>query len=353
MSISLHTGYPGSGKSHALVKDVIVPAVLNGRRVVTNVDGINPDAIRGYCAERVDDAGQLGEVVTFDGQQASDPGFWPTESVSDADTFIKGGDLIVFDEWRLYFKARGNGWAPDDLVKFLRWHRHLTHEGGHSTDVHIATQLSTDLHSDVRGLCERSYKYAKLRAAGMENQYSWKVWQGHLQAKNQHYANGLGTYDKAIFPLYKSSQAAAGSHSELSTNKRDSIWSQPKTWIVLVLPFILLGLGLWKATAFFSQPARAKGAPLTSEAVVGGPAVPGAVPAPAAPAAAFWRIVGTVEADSGVLVVVQDGAGNMRTVEATGFDFVNGRAVAGLVDGVKATARDDVPIVSQTQGILG
>ncbi|MBD1228961.1 zonular occludens toxin domain-containing protein [Xenorhabdus griffiniae] len=49
MSITAYFGVPGSGKSHECVKSVILPAYMKGRRIVTNIDGINPDAIREYA----------------------------------------------------------------------------------------------------------------------------------------------------------------------------------------------------------------------------------------------------------------------------------------------------------------
>jgi zona occludens toxin len=45
MPITAYTGLMGSGKSYECVSSVIVPAIKKGRRVVTNVDGIDSDAM--------------------------------------------------------------------------------------------------------------------------------------------------------------------------------------------------------------------------------------------------------------------------------------------------------------------
>ncbi|APC14207.1 hypothetical protein BLL42_00010 [Pseudomonas frederiksbergensis] len=64
MPINAYTGLMGSGKSFECVVSVIVPAVAKGRRVVTNVDGIDSDAIRAYINEKQGIAlEKLGEVV--------------------------------------------------------------------------------------------------------------------------------------------------------------------------------------------------------------------------------------------------------------------------------------------------
>ncbi|MEI7352942.1 zonular occludens toxin domain-containing protein, partial [Pectobacterium parmentieri] len=45
MAISAYVGVPGSGKSFEVVRSVIIPAVAQGRRVVSNVYGLNPEKI--------------------------------------------------------------------------------------------------------------------------------------------------------------------------------------------------------------------------------------------------------------------------------------------------------------------
>ena len=52
MPINAYTGLMGSGKSYECVSSVIIPAIRAGRRVVTNVDGINGEAIRAYCEKK-------------------------------------------------------------------------------------------------------------------------------------------------------------------------------------------------------------------------------------------------------------------------------------------------------------
>lgn len=355
MAISVHTGYPGAGKSHALVKDVIVPAVMKGRRVLTNIEGINPGAIAVYCAERVKDGTGLGSVIYFDGAEALKPGFWPTEVIPDTQTVVKGGDLIVFDEWRLFFKNRAKDWAPDDVVKFMRWHRHLTHEKGHSTDVHIGTQLATDLHPDIRGLCERSYKYAKLRAVGFEGKYSCKIWQGHLQPKGENFASDIGDYDKEIFPLYASSAAANGSHVELKTNRRDTIWSRPGTWAAVIAPVVLFLGGAFYLSRVMGefddgQPAATGTATAGAQGALAAPAYPPGVGSAPVGRASPWRIVGSIDGVAGTRVILAHENGAIRSVEPGTFDFENGRPIAGSFEGNSVFADQALSGSAETSG---
>lgn len=340
MAITAFTGPPGSGKSHALIKDVILPALAAGRRVLTNIDGLDPDACRAHLLDRGGDPDKLGAAVVFHGEDALKAGFFPDEATESSGTVVQPGDLLVFDEWALYFPRRGNWPAGCNVEAFLRWHRHLTSPEGVSTDVAIGTQLATDVHQNVRGLIVKSYKFRKLTALGSAGSYTWQLFEGHLQPKGGYYRTGTGTYDKAIFPLYASSSGAKeGNHVELKTNAKESILSGWQAWGVMIgAPVLLLG-GAWFLYDTFSAQSdpAALAAQSAAPTAFGGPSAP-----PQAPAVADapWRIVGIIDATGMVQVVVSNRDGATRILPATNFEFENGRAVSGLVDGQRAIAED-------------
>lgn len=348
MAITAFTGPPGSGKSHALVKDVILPAVMAGRRVLTNIDGINPDAIEGYCLQRVDDASRLGKVIPFHGEDAQKAGFWPDETTAPGTTTVQGGDLVVFDEWALFFQRRGKEPNGCNVEAFLRWHRHLTGPGGEATDVAIGTQVPADVNNAYRALIVRSYKFKKLSALGADGRYAWSLFDGHLQPKGGQYRNGTGKYDPEVFPLYASSSAAVdGTHVELKTNRKDSVWSGWRPWAVVIAPFVLLGGGALGLNHVMSSNAGLGGEE-TSVAVAGAsPAASGAPLAPGSPAPAAavsgWRIVGQIDGEQGARVIVADESGGVRMMKPDAFEFDEGRPVSGMIDGKKAYADDRLP----------
>lgn len=355
MAITVMTGPPGAGKSHALVKDVIVPAILAGRRVVSNIDGLDADAVRGYCIERLgpmDDADHLGEVVTFDGQDALKPGFFPDESTAEGSTFVRGGDLVVFDEWALYFARRGNEKPGCNVEAFLRWHRHLTGPNGQATDIAIGTQVPADINQAYRSLIVKSYKFKKLTALGTAGTYAWLLFDGHLQPKGGHYRNGTGKYDREIFPLYASSAAAKdGTHVELKTNKKESVWSGWQPWAFIAVPLLFIPIGAWKAYSFFvpGEPVSATGAPVAGAGGVPAPAVGPIAPGSPAPIASTsnWRIVGQIDGVDGARVIVVDNSGGVRMMKPDAFDFDQGRAVSGTIEGKRAYADDRMPSAGQ------
>jgi zona occludens toxin len=236
----------------------------------------------------------------------------------------------------------------------LRWHRHLTGEGGQATDVAIGTQLPTDVHQNVRGLITKTYKFKKLTALGAEGTYAWLLFDGHLCPKGGHYKNGTGRYDPEVFPLYASSAAAAeGKHVELRTNKNDSIWSGGKAWAAIIFPVLLLigGLfGLWRAWGHVSgdkavqQPNQAASTPSASGGLVAASSVSSSSP---------WHIIGSVDGEAGKRVIVADDQGAIRALLPGDFEFDDGRPVRGSVDGRLAVAEDRVPLTASSSSPWG
>jgi len=102
MPINAYTGLMGSGKSFECVVSVILPAICAGRRVVTNVDGIDNDACRAYCHEKFDiPIEDLGHIFHCKNEDVTKPNFLPHGSSQE--TFCLPGDMVCIDEaWRFW-----------------------------------------------------------------------------------------------------------------------------------------------------------------------------------------------------------------------------------------------------------
>lgn len=341
MAITAYTGPPGAGKSYALISQVILPAIISGRRVLTNVAGCVPD--RFQSAALLKGAEAPGELVLFEGPDALLPGFFPTPE-RPSGCFVRPGDLLVFDEWRLTFANRGAVGNPA-LEPFLRWHRHLVGEDGLALDVVIGTQLITDIHRDFRGLVERSYKFRKLSAVGTPKFYVYDIYEGSDQRKGTSFRTGNGKFSKEIFDLYKSFDTD-GEASETRTDGRATLFSKP--FIALgVVALLLMLYGGWRAySVFFGGPDDADGKLGARGDLPPPPAGSAAIPIAQQPSSSAWRIVGHIESNSATMVVVADGKGGMRVVHGRDFVFENGRPISGFVDGSKVNAEDRLAIES-------
>jgi hypothetical protein len=167
-----------------------------------------------------------------------------------------------------------------------------------------------------------------------------------LQPKGGHYRNGTGSYDKSIFPLYASSSAAKeGTHVELKTNKKESIWSGWQAWgVMIAAPVLVLGGGfaLWSVfdgpppvgDAPSGAPVKATGSPSASSGQAA--SLPVLSPSP-------WRIVGFIDGESGQRVILADEKGATRIEKPTAFQYDEGRPVSGVIDGLQVRSEDRLP----------
>ena len=357
MAISAYTGPPGAGKSYAMVSQVALPAFRAGRRVLTNIDGIRPDEFTAYAIERGDDPDQLGTIVQFHGDDAKKDGFWPTELTGDAETVVKGGDLVIFDEFKLTFPRRGklpgtpkasedNPSPMSPVEAFMRWHRHLTGEVQGQTvacDMVIGTQLISDVNDAIRGLIENSYKFKKLKSAGLAKAYVADCYDGHLQPKGEKTKSVNGTYKDEIFPLYKSYSGEKAA-TEVGTDARRSVVGK---WLYYAggAGLLVAAWAIYTLVGFFTG----AGTVPEAQAATAGTANPSAEPgiqaiAQAAPAASAWRISGHLQSDGGVRVIVIHQGGALRVMPPDAFDFAEGRPISGVVDGQRVVAEDRVKI---------
>ena len=119
MPINVYTGLQRSGKSYEVVSQVILPAILAGRDVVTNVDGISEELIHSHLAAENPkaDAAKFGRVRHVTNEDVFRPDFLPfydDAKAAHTDTVVQPGDLVAIDEaWRF--------WGTD--CKLLKQHK--------------------------------------------------------------------------------------------------------------------------------------------------------------------------------------------------------------------------------------
>jgi zona occludens toxin len=224
MPINAYTGLMGSGKSFECVVSVIIPAICIGRRVVTNVDGIDNDACRAYCHEKYDiPLEKLGHIIHCKNDDVQSVDFLPHGL--DVDTFCKAGDMVCIDEaWRF--------WGTDcKILKqhaiFFREHRHYVDAITKvSCDLVLMVQDITDLHRTLKVVVELSFRTTKIKSLGFNKVYRVEMWEGYKQTSRARISVANKTYDSQIFPLYSSYVGGAG--KELQVDKRQNILNNKK-----------------------------------------------------------------------------------------------------------------------------
>jgi zona occludens toxin (predicted ATPase) len=333
MAINLYTGLMGAGKSMELMRSVIIPALKAGRRVVTNIDGLDEDLVREYLKNKGFDVSKMGTVLHVKSADFISPDFFPQseggmfnfplpswlnakalkvwadfytetharpfkkraydtiiphltrlheaeidvtsailETVSansrrpfNAADFLTrekntpwltlppsppavvlGGDLIVIDEaWKFLAKKSE---VPFEFIDFVRMHRHYADpDTGQTCDIVLAAQRLNDLQDMILDVVEFHYAMKKFKSLGAPTRYRVDVFEGPTQLMSRRNSYTLNSYDKEIFPLYKSYESGSG--KETLIDERSTLVSK-KMLIIYGVAFLLfisiVGFGLTK-----------------------------------------------------------------------------------------------------------
>ncbi len=329
MAISAYVGVPGSGKSYEVVKSVILPAIATGRRVVSNVYGLNKDKIYQYLMKKNRKLTQdkLGELVYVENDQCLDPTFLP--SMEEQDTFCKAGDLIVIDEvWRIWGSDKE---IPKNHRSFIAEHRHFAHpETGVTCDLVVINQDVAQIPRFIKDRIETTYRMQKHIALGLRNRYRVDVFQGIKLFKSNRMNYYQEKYDNDIFELYKSYESSNAKES--ITDKRQSIFSSTKVLIYIVATPVFIAISAYFVYDYFNgylnieqdtleateQIDSNNNRPIDSFKII-------------KPLSTKWRITGELKKGNQAFVVLSDNQGRLRLEPRSQFQF-SGRMLQGEID---------------------
>jgi zona occludens toxin len=347
MPINTYTGLMRSGKSYEVVSNVIIPAVLSGRDVVTNVDGISEDRIYDHLVKLNPeaDSAKFGKIRHVTNEQVADPEFFPYYGEGrevHTDTVVRPGDLTCIDEaWRF--------WGTDCKLhknhkSFFLEHGHFTHPGtGVACDLVCMIQDMGTLHRFVKNVVAFTFRTHKKTLLGMSNTYSVTMWEGHKATKATEAGHWVRRYDKAIFPLYSSFKGGAKGKI-VNADSRQNIFASKALWLYVIAFLVLASMSGYYGLRFFkpkpapvAEPAKSAGAFSSS----GSSPAAGSPPPSKQSFSSVWRVVGTVRIGEDSFVVVSDSEGRLRYESPSMFSLA-GRQIVGDVDGAKVTAYSGV-----------
>lgn len=343
MAINAYTGLQGHGKSYEVVENVILPALMAGRRVVTNVANLDIEAITAYLVKYGLDPAKVGTVVQVQNEDIPKPNFYPVEIVAGSTTphpesVVKGGDLVVLDEvWRWY--AVGLKMDPAHMV-FFRMHRHFMNPVTNVTcDVVLVVQDIGDLLGALKRVVENTFLMTKLKALGTDKRYRVDIFKRAIMRKP--YRSLQRSYNKEIFALYRSySQGGGDSGKEVAIDGRNNIFRGALFRVVLPVVLVVGAFGFWMVWKFFHPVAPAKPAAAATapgvRPVAGVPPAPGARPPGATTGESDWRVVGDYSYSGNHYVVITRGRSVRTLFNPRGFYF-DGLRAYGTLDGNQLT----------------
>jgi len=342
MPIKAYVGLPRSGKTYEVTSVVIYNALKIGRRVVSNIAGLNQDEYYRLLELEGLSTDKLGSIVQIDHEQVLKPDFWLNENDyrQGKQTFLQAGDFLVLDEiWRFYdgfnSKDTNGNKLPDAAMNFFRMHGHFTHiDTGLCCEMAFITQDVMDCGRKLRAVIDETYRTTKLTAIGSTKRYRIDVFtRGKVTAKpiRQLY----GTYDDKFFNLYKShsqKKEGAADPREVSTDKRANILSGK--FFVFVLPLMLLvGAFSWRTVSHFFSTHDKKELPISAQAVGQNPSTGSSQPASIEKPVSTWHIVGLYKLKNLPVLLLKNDNGSFRHVFKFDSLSISGLAIDAIVDG--------------------
>ncbi len=206
--IVFHEGLPGSGKSYEAIIEHLLESLKQGRRVVTNIDGINTEYISKY----------IGIPKSFLDQNIV--------SIYDEDVEVQKELLLehittdhicIIDEIQNLFPSVRDK-LPSVWNVIISEHRHK------GLDFVLLGQDRKDCHVMWRRRIQRVVTFNKLSAMGAENSYHWEVFEATRPEKFKLVTKGTKKYNPEIFPCYSSHTQGVNNKSNY-TDKRALIWN--------------------------------------------------------------------------------------------------------------------------------
>jgi len=319
MSIKAYTGTMGSGKTYEVVSVVILGALSRGRRVVSNIAGLNFEAMRVFLMAQGVPEGVIGQIVPVTHDQVLEPLFWRTDTDAEkgVETFIQPGDVLVLDEiWRFWdgFKPRSDDGdkvvkRPDRVMNFFRMHRQFPDPvTGMTCEIALITQdVVNDLHRSVKGVVEETYLMEKLVEIGSDTRYRVMIFP-KVRVSRRPQVILQRSYDPKIFPLYKShSQKKDGDAAprEVSIDKRGNILRGALFKFILPVGVLVFGVAIYSVMNFFSPKAKDKPAAVAKA----GEVKPGDLShaKPSVDLSNDWRVAGYYQTGAEVVMILSNG----------------------------------------------
>lgn len=333
MPITAYVGVPRSGKSYEVVKSVIVPAIASGRRVISNIYGLNEEKIKEYCLKQYKKLSldKLGSIIHVENSQCLDEDFLP--SMENQNTFCQAGDLVVIDEvWRVWGSDKD---IPKNHRSFIAEHGHFVNKDtGVMSDLVVINQTVSDIPRFIKARIETTYRMQKHVSLGLNNRYRVDVFQGAKITKSNRMNFYQEKYDKSIFELYKSVEG--NNPNTLKTDKRQSIFSSNKVLFLMIFVPIGILVSVYFVYQYFNQylnTDKTESAQSTHFQSVNSNQITNLTFSPPKPVLSTkWRITGELIREGKAYVILADKQGQLRLEPRSQFQF-NGRLLQGEIDG--------------------
>jgi zona occludens toxin len=235
-------GKPGGGKSYEAVKNHVIPALEQKRKVVTNL----PLQIEHFEDVYGEEIASLIEVVEYNFHE-----YGTIRPFSKAEDFLKYDDwknekgqgvFFVIDECHL---SMPNGKVTPQttaLLEYLSMHRHYGH------DILLITQNFKKVHRDIRDMVNLVYRAIKKSFNGQDSEYILKIHEGCtttvVNTKER-------AYESHVFKFYKSHTMSNQSVVEATTQDITPWWKSGLMYGAMGMGILFILVLIWFLTLIF------------------------------------------------------------------------------------------------------
>lgn len=225
MAIIGMTGLPGGGKSYNAVAHQVIPALKQGRRVVTNLPLVR-DELRKITPK--------GELVEF-----------PTEDIAQEPErifeYCTPGSVVILDEvWKFWPSGQKTNQVPQAFKHLIAEHRHMVDGSGRSMSIVLVTQDLADIGVFARNKVAYTFHHVKLDHVGAGGRFRVDVYRGGVTGQEPPEGRRLrsvyGKYREEVWRCYKShtmAQSDSVAVDESGVDRRPNVWRRPSIWIGL------------------------------------------------------------------------------------------------------------------------
>lgn len=245
MTTAIIHGDPGSYKTSTLVSDYLVPAIREGRHVVTNIRGVKSvEEIADIYKFDLPDTAQI-TLVPF-----TEVGF---EQMARFFHWVPEGALILMDEGQRVYPTRLRDFKIYDLLDSndekrpksvedsFDSHRHM------NWDIYISTPNIGKIHKEIRAVAEFGYRHKNMATvfSFMKGRYKrvTHIAENSGTAMGHAISSSLRKMDTRAFNVYQST--ATGKTKDSAT--AFSFFKQPKVLLLLCV----IGYSVWNMGSTF------------------------------------------------------------------------------------------------------
>ena len=217
MTSVIHHGNPGSYKTFAIIQRVLIPALIQGRTIATNIRGF--DSLEKIQIEFDIVLPKEAEIIYVNPDETKHK---PVHTMARWWHWLPEGALLAIDEGQKVYPTRLRSLSefdyqgdktnlPVSCEQAFDEHRH------HNWDIYISTTNIAKVHKEIRQVAEVAYRHRDLSNLMPFSQHKWKevAHDPENSGKSVSHVISSATHkaDKRVFNCYKSTKTGKAKQS--------------------------------------------------------------------------------------------------------------------------------------------